>query len=98
MRHDAKHRSPGTMRFQSAPAKIAYWAITVSRAGDIDLANDAAAHPASPLMRGNAANLRDLTDKFMPQRAAKIMIAAQNLNVGIANPSQPHADKRPPRT
>jgi hypothetical protein len=97
MPDDAKHGSPGTMRFQSAQAKIANWPMAIRRAGNIDFADHAAAHPARSLARRNAAHLSDLSDKFMPQRAAKIMIATQNLNVGIANSSQPHADKRPPR-
>jgi hypothetical protein len=97
MRDDAKHGSTSAMCFESAAAKNAGRAITVSRTSHIDLAYNAVAEPTSPLPRGNPANLLNLTYKFMPRRAAKIMIAPQNLSISIANPSQPHTHKRPPR-
>ena len=76
MRDDAKHGSTRAMCFESAAAKNAHRAITVSRTSHIDLAYNAAAEPTSAFPSRNAANLRDLAHKLVPRRAAKIMIAA----------------------
>jgi hypothetical protein len=95
MRNDAKHGSASAVRFQAPPAEGANRAITVSRTRHIDLTHNAPPDPPSPLSFGNAVNLRDLADKLVPRRTAKIMIPAQNLNIGVANSSQPDTDKHP---
>src|SRR5258707_2862494 len=86
------------MRFKPAAAKDARRFIPVSRTRYVDIAHDTAANPASLLPRRNPANLRDFAHKFVPRRAAKIMIAAQNPNVGIADSGESHPHQRPPRT
>src|ERR1700738_3864375 len=97
MRNDAKHGSASAVRFQAPPAEGANRAITVSRTRHIDLTHNAPPDPTSSLSFGNTANLRDFTHKLVPRRAAKIMISAQNLNIGIANPRQPYTHKCPAR-
>jgi hypothetical protein len=85
------------MHLESASARNTDRTITISRTSHIDLAYDATTDPASSLPRRNTPNLHNFAHKFMPRRARKAVVAAQNLNIGIANPRQPHAHQRPPR-
>jgi hypothetical protein len=96
MRDDAQHGSARTVRLEPAPAKSAQRSIPVSRTRHIDLAHDTSAKPAITFPRRNAANLHNFADKFVPGSAAKSVIPAKNLNVGIANPRQPHPHECPP--
>src|ERR1700674_859954 len=95
MVHDAKQGAARTMRFQTAAAEFADGVIAVGRAGDVDLATDAASKPFFPCCRGNAVNIRNLADKFVSGRATECVIASENLNIGIANASKTDAHQRP---
>src|SRR5208282_1025983 len=97
VRNDAQHRAPGTMRLQAAPAERAQRLVAIGGAGHIDFACHALAHPALSCFGGDARNLHDFADKFMPRRAAKLVIAAQDFHVGIADSREPHADESPTR-
>src|SRR4029077_19309264 len=85
------------MHLESASARNTDRTITISRTSHIDLAYDATTDPASSLPRRNTPNFHHFATKFVPRGAAKIVIAAKNLDIGIANPRQPHAHQRPPR-
>jgi hypothetical protein len=94
--HDNTEHSPSrAMCLEPSPAKRAQRTITVGRARHIDLAHHASREPPSPLPRGHTTNLHNFADKFVSWRPAKIVIATQNLHVGIANPCQPYAHQRP---
>src|SRR5208283_1862184 len=62
---------------------------------DIDLARYALTEPTLSCFRGHPRNVHDFTNKFMANDAAELVITAQNLNVGIANAREAHADQRP---
>jgi len=66
-----------------------------SVAGDIDFTNDAFAQPAFLFVRANACNVLHFSDKFMSRSAAKIVVAAQDFDVGVADAGETNADKRP---
>src|SRR5258708_6467271 len=95
MRHNAQHRTPRAMCLQSTFAEFAYWPQSICRARDIDFARHALTHPPLFCRRRNSTDLHNLANKFMPRRAAKPMVAAQDLRVGIAYPGKPHANERP---
>src|ERR1700739_3110738 len=82
---------------KSALVINAHWAITVRRTSHIDLAHNTLANPASLLPRGNPAHLHNLANKFVPRRAHKIVVAAKNLDIGVADSGQAHTNERPPR-
>src|SRR6201988_5291037 len=85
------------MRFEPAAAKDALGSIPVSRTTYVDFTHDTAANPASPLLRGNPTNLHYFAHKFVSRRATKIMIAAKNLDIGVADSGKAYTNKRPPR-
>jgi len=85
------------VRLHPTLAKIAHRPKSVSGAGHVDLARHALAYPPLLPLRGNSGDIRYLTDKFVSQRAAKPMVAAQYLRVRIAYPGKPHANERPTR-
>src|SRR5579859_4975022 len=97
MRHDSKNRPSRTVRLQSTLAKIANWQKSIGRTGHVDLAGDAFAYPPLLRRRGNSSDVSYLADKFMSRRAAKPVVATQNLHVRVANTGQPHANQGPTR-
>ncbi len=79
--HDAEHRAGRTMPSQSARAPLAF------SAGQIDFADHALADPA-PIV-----SLHHFSDKLMPRRPAKAVIAALQLDVGVADSAIQQADQ-----
>src|SRR6266567_4409688 len=94
MRDDAENFAPRAVSFEAAAAKTAQRAETECRAADIDFAHDAAADPARAFVRG-AAHVLYFTDKFVAGGSAKIVIPAQNFDVGIADACQAHPNQGP---
>ena len=95
VRDDAENFAPRAVRFQAAAAKTAQRAETECRAADIDFAHDAPADPARAFERG-AAHVFYFTDKFVAGGSPKVVITAQNLDVGIADACQAHLNQGPP--
>src|SRR5260370_14241349 len=93
--HNAEHGPLRTVHLHPTLAKFAHRPKSVSRAGHVDLARHALAYPPLLPLRGNSGDIRYLPDKFMSQRAAKPMLAAQELHVSIAYPAHPHTNARP---
>src|SRR5262249_38734679 len=93
MADDTQHATTGAVRGNSLAAPGAKPCVPESNACEIDFANDAAPDPA--LVSG-ACDAHDFTHKFVAKGAMEIMVATQNLNIGIADSSKPHADQRPP--
>ena len=60
--------------------------------GNVDFTSDAFAKPFGFFFCGNAIDVGDFANKFVAGDAAKGMIAAQNLNVGVADAGQENAD------
>jgi hypothetical protein len=63
-------------------------------ARQIDFSDDAAANPVAIL---RACDADDFAYKFVPERAVKIVVAAQNFDVGVANSREANADEGPSR-
>src|SRR5882762_3564335 len=57
-----------------------------------DFSDDAPPHPVLVFCAGDA---HDIAHEFVAECATKIMIAAQDFDIGIADSSQAHADQRP---
>jgi hypothetical protein len=81
--------------FQSAAAKFAEWAESESGAGDINFAGDAAAWPAFLFMAWRAAHIHHFSDEFVAGRSAKIVVAAEDFDVGVADAGEADADESP---
>jgi hypothetical protein len=62
-------------------------------ARNIDFTDNA---PPHPVFIACASNPHDITHEFVAERAVKIVIAAQDFNIGIADSRQANADQRPP--
>ena len=62
-------------------------------AREIDFPNHA---PPHPVLIPCARDLHDVTHEFMPESAVKIVIAAQDFNIGIADSRQANMDQCPP--
>jgi hypothetical protein len=71
--------------------------ITISRTGNVDFAGHTPTDPALSLPRGNVAEVNHVADKFVTGRAAKTVVAVQDLDVGVANAREAHANERPAR-
>src|SRR6516225_9797457 len=87
---DAQHFSSLAMASQSAPTKLADRGKSKRAAGDVNFSGDPFAHPTFLDDRGNASYFFNFTQKFMPRGSVKIVVAAQNLDVGIAYAGYPH--------
>src|SRR5262249_35799609 len=97
MIHDAEHLAASAVADESPPAKLAKSIKAQSAATDIDLANHPLAQPAF-LLGKRSRHLCDFTDKLVARRAEKVVIAAQNLDIRVANAGQANADERPAGT
>jgi hypothetical protein len=82
------------MRGKSLAAKRAGFAKAKPRAPDVNFAHHARANPFRIPPTGDA---HDLAHELVAQGPLKIVIAAQNFDVRVADPGKPHADKRPAR-
>jgi hypothetical protein len=94
VRDNAQHGASRAVGFESAAAELA-GTEAVGRACDVDLAADAAAQPLAARGRRHTTNCGDFGDELVSWRAAKLVVSAENLDVGIANAGQPHAKERP---
>ena len=81
MFHNSQHRAPRTVAAQTARAPLA------GAARQVDLAHHAFPNPIRRISRNHFA------DKFMPGRAAKIVIAALQLQVGVTDSALQQPDQ-----
>ena len=78
----------------SVPAIAAWLAEPSARARQINFADDATPDPGAVL---RARDADDFAHKFVAERAVKIVIAAQNFDVGIADSREANAHESPAR-
>src|SRR5208337_2400551 len=83
------------MRLHAAPAECTRRLVAISGAGHIDFARHAPPHPVLSRCGGDTRNLHDFADKLVSRGAAKPVITAQDLDVGIADSREAHADQAP---
>ena len=95
MSDDSEHLTTRAVSFQSAAAKFAYPPESESCAGDIDFAGDAAAQPAFLFMASHTAYVHHFANEFVAGRSAKIVVAAENFDVSVADAGEAHADESP---
>ena len=95
VRHDAKNGPSRAVRLQATFAKIASGAVTVSRTGNVNFPAHSPAQPLVFFRRRNAMHPGYFTDEFMARNAAKALIPAKQLDIGVANSGKPNADQRP---
>src|SRR5262249_6058853 len=95
MADDPKDGPSRTMRFETALAKTANWAIAERRARNIDLARHPRADPRALHPFGDSRDFNDLSHKLMSGSSAKPVIAAKNLDIRIANASQAYSNQCP---
>jgi hypothetical protein len=93
--HDAEDGAAGAVSFEASAAECADRSIVVCGTGDIDVAGDAFAEAFGFFFCGDAIDVGDFADKFVPGNSAKGVIAAQNLDVGVTDACQENADERP---
>jgi hypothetical protein len=98
MAQDSKHASPLAMRRNSTAAISAHLLLPMmtkpqASAGKIDFANDA---PPYPVLVTCAGDPHNVAHEFMAERAVKIVIAAQDFDIGIADSRQANPDQCPP--
>ena len=89
---DSQHAPPRAVRRDSAAAIAAWLAEPQARARQIDFADDAPPDPAAIL---RARDADDFAHKFVAERAVKIVIAAQNFDVGVADSREANAHEGP---
>jgi hypothetical protein len=87
MAYNSQNAAPPAMRGNSATAIAAHFSPPNSAepqtfAGNINFSDDA---PPDPVLVFCAGDAHHVAHKFMTERAIKIMIAAQDFNIGIAN-------------
>src|SRR5579863_1714101 len=88
---DSEDGATRAVRFQSAEAEFAERFVAIGGAGDVDVAGDAATDPPGLLLldcRSDVtavADLDDLTDEFMAGDAAEVVVAVEDLDVGVAD-------------
>jgi hypothetical protein len=85
MLDDADHGAACAVSLQSSATESANRSKPIGSAGDVDLSGDAAAYPLGSFRRRDASDFGDFTHELMARYAAKTMIAAKNLNVGVTN-------------
>jgi hypothetical protein len=95
---DSEHAPPLAMRRNSVAAVAAHLSPSMmtkpqASAGNVDFTDNA---PPHPVLIPCAGDLHDVANEFVAERAMKIVIAAQDFNIGIANSRQAHTDQRPP--
>src|SRR5262245_8963229 len=95
MIHDAEHLPARAVADEFLPAKFADGMKAESPAADIDFTNDALAEPA--FLGSRARDVHHFADEFVSRRAAKVVVAADNFYVGVADAGQANADKCPVR-
>ena len=97
VRHDAKYLAALAMSCESSFAKKADCAETKCTARDIDFSGDALSYPSILNGRGYASNVLHFADKLVAWCSAKIVVTAQNFDIGIADSGEPHAYQCPAR-
>src|SRR5947207_9142956 len=95
MRHDAENLAPLAMPRKAAFAKPANRLKSQRAARNVNFSSDALADPAFLHRGGNLGCVLNFADKFMSRRSAKIMIAAQNFNIGVADTRHSQAYQSP---
>jgi hypothetical protein len=90
--HDAENLTAGTVPGETTFAVDAGGAKAQGVTGDIDFAGDAFPQPAFPFARPDACNVLHLSHEFMSRRAAKIVVAAKNFDIGVADASEMDAN------
>jgi len=92
---DSENFAAGAVRFQSAAAKFARRVESESGAGDIDFAGDSASQPAFLFMASRAAYVDHFANEFVSGGSAKIVVAAEDFDVGVADAREANADDSP---
>jgi hypothetical protein len=92
MADDSEDAPARAVRGDSSAAVAAWVAETQARAGQINFADYAAADPGA-IFRGGYAD--DFAHEFVAQRALKIVVAAQDFDVRVADSRKAHADQCP---
>jgi hypothetical protein len=92
---DSENFAAGAMRFQSAATKFAHAVEAEGGAGDIDFAGDAASEPAFLFMASRGTYIYYFADEFVAGRSAKIVVAAKDFEVRVADAGEAHADESP---
>src|SRR3984957_6895841 len=88
---DTEDGAAKAVRFQSAKAELADGVVAVGGAGDVDFAGDAAADPAGSFVldyRRRVSAIADRDDfayEFVTGNAAEVVVAAEDLDVGVAD-------------
>jgi hypothetical protein len=93
---DPEDFTASTVAWEAAFAVGADRAKAQGAAGNIDFTRDALAGPAILFARAHAGEVVHFADEFVPWRAAKVVVAAENFDVGVADASEADADERPP--
>ena len=91
---DSEDAAPLAVRRNAAPAISAWVTESQSGARQINFAGDAAADPGAIL---RARDADDFAHEFVAERAMKIVVAAQNFDVGVADSREADADEGPAR-
>jgi hypothetical protein len=91
---DSQDAPTFAVRRDSPPAIAARLAEAEPRTRQIDFADNAAANPSAIL---GACDALDFAHKFVAERALKIVVAAQNFDVGIADSREADANEGPAR-
>src|ERR1700674_489048 len=89
---DSQHAPPCAVRRDSPAAIAAFLAEAQTRTRQINFADDA---PPDPGTIFRARDADDFAHKFVSERAVKIVIAAQNFDVGVADSSEANAHEGP---
>ena len=98
VRNDAQDGATRAMRLQAAAAELADGLVAISRAGHVNLAGNALVEPFPFRRSRNAVNGKHFTNKFVANDASKIVIAAQNFHIGVADAGHANANERPAGT
>jgi hypothetical protein len=91
---NSENAAARAVRRDSTAAIAAWLAEAQAFARQIDFSDDAAADPGAIL---RACYADDIAHKFVAERAVKIVIAAQNFDVGVADSREANADEGPAR-
>src|SRR5712691_13446592 len=95
--HNPQYAAARAVRRNAAPAIAAHFRLPKtskpqSGAVQLDFSDDAAPDPALVSCAGDA---HDIAHEFVAKRAVKVVIAAQDFNIRVADSRQAHADQRP---
>jgi hypothetical protein len=92
---DAEDGAPVAVRLQAAAAEIADEFEAIGGTRNVDFPGDTFADPAFPGCAGDSGDLQNLSDEFMAGDAKKMMVAAKDFDVSVADARQVNANERP---